>query len=158
MTEYKITSNISDVISRIFFISNRNKIAIRPMKLQKLLFFSFGWYAGKTSNRLFIEDFEAWPYGPVIPEVYRNYREWGADVIREDGRKIHLGDKEADSLVDSVVEQYGVSSDFSLSNITHEKKSPWSDVWQEDNGFDHRSTIPFEKIKEFYDKKLSDGQ
>ncbi len=159
MAEYEVTSNLSDVISRIFFMSKRNKIAIRPMKLQKLLFFSYGWYAGKTKNKLFIENFEAWPYGPVIPQVYYRYRSWGASEISIKGKKIDLGDEKANYMVDSAVEAYGISTDVGLSNITHEKGSPWNKVWQEDNASasDLRSIIPFASIRDFYKAKLQAG-
>ncbi len=157
MANDNVTSNLSDVISRVFFMSKRNKIAIRPMKLQKLLFFSYGWYAGKTGNKLFTDGFEAWPYGPVIPFVYHRYSEWGADAINEKGREIDLGDEEANSLVDSAVVKYGPWSDMALSDITHKRGSPWFAVWQKNIDPHIRNPIDFENIRDFYNKKLCEA-
>ena len=154
MSDCEVTSDLSSVIHRIFFMANRNKLSIRPMKLQKLLFFSYGWYAGKTGNKLFIEDFEAWPYGPVIPQVYHRYNEWGAEIIDEKGKEDHLGNDQANSIVDSAVDKYGPWSDIALSDITHKKGSPWSEVWQKSSNPHIRKAITFEDIKKFYEKKL----
>ena len=160
MSNYEVTSSLSAVINRVFFMANRNELPIRPMKLQKLLFFSYGWYAGKTGNKLFIEDFEAWPYGPVIPQVYNDYKRWGGSKIDIKGKKTDLEDKEANYMVDSAVKAYGISSDVGLSNITHEKGSPWSEVWQKDSASasEQRSIIPFASIRDFYKEKRQAGQ
>ena len=149
------TADLNDVISRIFYVAKKRAIIVRPMKLQKLLFFAYGWYAGTAEKRLFEEEFEAWPYGPVIPEVYRRYRRYGAEEIDEPGEEKNLGDPKAHIMVDDAVREYGVASDIGLSNITHERGSPWDQVWEEhnDGSLHHRGVIPFQIIRDFYQKK-----
>ena len=160
-SDTRATSNLDDVISRIFYIAQKRKIilkkreiVVRPMKLQKLLFFAYGWYAGTAGKRLFKEEFEAWPYGPVIPEVYRQYKKYGAGEITEHGEKRDLGDPTAHLMVDDAVREYGIASDIGLSNITHEKGSPWDQVWKSSDGsLRHREVISFEIIRDFYQIK-----
>ena len=147
-------SNLDDVISRVFYVAQKKAILVRPMKLQKLLFFAYGWYAGTADKRLFEEEFEAWPYGPVIPEVYRRYKRYGAGEIDERGKKRNLGDPNAHLMVDDAVREYGVASDIGLSNITHEKGSPWDQVWKDsDTSLRCREIIPFHIIRDFYRTK-----
>ena len=50
-------------------------------KLQLLLYFSQRHHLAKTGTPLFPEAIEAWQFGPVIPEVFRKYGEYGADII-----------------------------------------------------------------------------
>lgn len=138
-------------------MARREKVLVRPMKLQKLLFFSYGWYAGKTGNMLFGQGFQAWPYGPVIPLVYNSYKGWGSDVIDEKGKKIDLGNENANSLVDAAVTNYGHSSDMALSDITHKQGSPWLMVWVKNSHPRIRETITFESIRDFYKAKLDSG-
>ena len=153
-SDTKATSDLDDVIARVFYVAKKRKIIVRPMKLQKLLFFAYGWYAGTAGKRLFQEEFEAWPYGPVIPDIYHRYKNYGAEEIIERGKKRNLGDPAAHLMVDDAVKEYGVASDIGLSNITHEEGSPWNQVWKNNNSsFRHRKVIPFDMIRDFYQKK-----
>lgn len=52
-----------------------------PMKLQKLVYYAHGWYAGYTGERLINEEVEAWPYGPVIPSLYDEFKRYGSGKI-----------------------------------------------------------------------------
>ncbi|MDA0665038.1 MAG: DUF4065 domain-containing protein [Proteobacteria bacterium] len=44
--------------------------AIDPLKLQKLLFYANAWYLALHDDSLFDEDIEAWPWGPVVRNIY----------------------------------------------------------------------------------------
>jgi uncharacterized phage-associated protein len=53
--------------------------------LQKILYLAQMIFMGENHGaRLVDADFEAWDYGPVIPEVYRRVRMFGADPINQD--------------------------------------------------------------------------
>lgn len=43
------------------------------LKLQKLMFFAYVEYYKKYKKELFKDDFEAWVYGPVLPDLYYNF-------------------------------------------------------------------------------------
>ena len=51
------------------------------LRLQKLLYFAQGWHLARFGRPLFDASIEAWPYGPVVPEVYRAYKEYGREGI-----------------------------------------------------------------------------
>ena len=46
------------------------------IKIQKLLYISFGFYSYFQKENLFDDKIEAWQYGPVIPNVYHNFKNW----------------------------------------------------------------------------------
>lgn len=53
---------------------NKNKIFLNNKRLQKILFLAYASYAHKyKGKKLFSDDFYAWDYGPVIPNVYYTY-------------------------------------------------------------------------------------
>lgn len=51
------------------------------LKLQKLLYFIQRAYLYIYERPCFKDDIEAWKYGPVVPEVYRNFRMFGSTGI-----------------------------------------------------------------------------
>jgi len=57
---------------------------ITHLKLQKLVYISYGVYLAMTrgNKRLFNERIEAWPFGPVIPELYHEFKRFGMSRIK----------------------------------------------------------------------------
>ena len=62
-----IAIHVGNSILMRAFIEN---IDITPMKLQKLIYFTYQMYLKETDIPLFDERFETWKYGPVISSVY----------------------------------------------------------------------------------------
>lgn len=56
---------------------------VSNLELQKILYIAHMFHLGKTNGQPLIrEGFEAWEYGPVIPEVYRHARGFGSSPVR----------------------------------------------------------------------------
>ena len=55
---------------------------ISNLALQKILYIAHMFHLGRTGAPLISEQFEAWDYGPVVPEVYRRVRGFGSERIR----------------------------------------------------------------------------
>ncbi len=56
---------------------------VANLKLQKILYFMWiDWYNAR-GEYLFDDRIEGWHFGPVVPDVYRRYRNLLADPIRE---------------------------------------------------------------------------
>lgn len=100
---------------------------ISNLKLQKLLYYAQGFYLALFGRPLFNEAIEAWQHGPVVPGVYRAYREYGGQGIPapEDFDLSILTDEER-GVLDEVYSVYGQFSAWKLRNMTHEE-SPWQD-------------------------------
>lgn len=63
-------NNISDYIINYANETHRN---VTNLKLQKILYFLYGFYYSETGNLLFDEDFEAWEDGPVVRKSFEKY-------------------------------------------------------------------------------------
>lgn len=99
---------------------------ITPLALQKLLYFSQGFYKAFTDDFLFIEDCEAWAHGPVFRHVYLKYKTFGYNPIEEKEiflDDISLNEVEKD-LLDQVVLHFGCFSGRILEHMTH-SEMPW---------------------------------
>lgn len=137
--------------NRILEIAKQKGMTLTPLQLMKLTYMSQGWMLALKGRPLFDDDIEAWKYGPVIPTLYQRTKQFGSSVITEQlpaptGDKL---DPEADEILNAVVENYGRFSGAALSNLTHRKGSPWSQVWEE--GVTHIE-IPTNLIRSHYEK------
>jgi len=56
-------------------------VPVTPLKLQKLLFFIHADYLCRFGDPLISEEFEAWNYGPVVPSVYAQFKEFSRQPI-----------------------------------------------------------------------------
>lgn len=127
-----------------------HKIDITQMKLLKLFYFCYGYYLLEKSRPLTKNDFEAWEYGPVSRSLRKEFGKFRAQKIstRAFITDIFTGEKMlADPAVvtpsdrvflDNILDIYGKYSGTQLSNLTHEKGSPWDVIW---NGHEKRARI-----------------
>lgn len=54
---------------------------ISNLKLQKLAYYSQGFFGAIYDKPLFNERVEAWTHGPVIPDLYHEYKCHGSNLI-----------------------------------------------------------------------------
>lgn len=111
------------------------KIPVSPMKLQKLLYFTYQTYLKRTGQLLFSERFEAWPYGPVLPSIYDEFKSFHGDPItmfakNADGSVSVISGTASGAcgIVYSIAEtweKYKNKTGIELSGITHQKESAW---------------------------------
>ena len=103
---------------------------VRPLKLQKLLYFTHGHFSAKHKRPLFDEPFSAWPYGPVLLSVYKHFEKYGRKVIDElaegvGGKVYTLNQGNISKEVDDVVRIYAPYGDMTLSELSHRMRGGW---------------------------------
>lgn len=73
--------NSIDIANYFVKTSIKQNIIINNLKLQKLLYYFYAKHLLKNQKNPFDESFEKWQYGPVLPSVYHNYKQYyGADI------------------------------------------------------------------------------
>lgn len=100
------------------------------LKLQKLLYYAQGFSLAIAGHRLFPEDVVAWQYGPVVPEVWRKFRDYEAKPIPEP-KSLELDGVAAQELelLEDVYSVYGQFSAWKLRDLTHTER-PWIETPQ----------------------------
>jgi uncharacterized phage-associated protein len=148
--------------------------SLTPMKLQKLIYYANGWHSAIKGEPLINEQVEAWDYGPVIPSIYKEFREYGNQPITSPATEfefIELPDSEgmdfrfrtprleddlqqtefARALLKRVWEVYGGYTAVQLSNMTHAPGTPWRQVYDRYSEQIPRGTdIPWEAIRDHF--------
>lgn len=101
---------------------------ISNLKLQKLVYYAQGCYLGLYGVPLFPEPIEAWVHGPVIPVLYRAYKQYGAGAIpAPDGFDTSCFDLQQRELLDEVYAVFGQFSAWKLREMTHEEPT-WKEA------------------------------
>lgn len=119
-----------DVARYIIKRCNSRNQAISNLKLQKILYFVQAEFLVTKGIPCFDEAIEAWDFGPVVPEVYREYKIFGSTNIPVIGKsspsnKIKPEDQ---SLINGIVDECAQYSASTLVEITHHQ-SPWLDAY-----------------------------
>jgi len=119
------------------------------LKLQKLLYYAQGHHLAERRGALFAEPIQAWSHGPVVPQVYREFKSFGSSSIDlPESDPFDWGDVDADTskLLSKVWNTYGGFSAGRLRNMTHEER-PWKAHWHPD---ERCTPIPVEEIEEYF--------
>lgn len=75
--------NALDVAEWFIITANKEEDSadITNMKVNKLCYYAFLLFYKRTRKKLFNETIYAWQHGPVIKEVYNDYKCCGSNVI-----------------------------------------------------------------------------
>jgi uncharacterized phage-associated protein len=125
-----------------WFVENASDIT--PLKLQKLIYFAHGWHLALRDQPLIDEYIEAWDYGPVVPSVYHEFKEFGNRPIDIPGTAIERSgdtgfrivtprlapdpDHGVEALLKKINQVYGGFSALRLSADTHKVGTPWEET------------------------------
>jgi uncharacterized phage-associated protein len=121
----------STVANYFLNLGIRESVPISPLKLQKLVYFSHGWYMGFTGEPLINERVQAWEFGPVIPSLYHEFKEFKNNPITRFTRNYLAEDlaspamMAAKSLLDRIWSIYSRYTAAHLSALSHEENGPW---------------------------------
>lgn len=140
--------------------------SLDPLGIQKFIYFSHGWYLAINGTPLIKQPIEAWDYGPVVHDVYHEFREYGSNWIKRHAKRLEynpatgayktvrpvIGDSEKSSIARGVLNRvwsvYKGFSSIQLSNMTHEPDSPWTLARRE-----RLKVIPDESIQKYFTAK-----
>jgi uncharacterized phage-associated protein len=135
-----MTFDVRAVANYLLDKAQVDNLPVDHMKLQKLAYIAHGWHLAVTSRPLFFNSIEAWKYGPVIPDLYREFKRCGHKaienrVVRFDPNTkqagawtLPSGSPEAEEsrlVIDRVWDAYKKFSAVQLSTMTHQKGTPW---------------------------------
>ena len=62
--------------------------ACNQLKLYKLVYLAHAWHLGNGRGPLFPEDVEAWPHGPVVRDLYIEFKDAGRKPIGKLGTRL----------------------------------------------------------------------
>lgn len=128
---------------------------VSNLQLQKIMYFLQSVFCRVSSGELlFLDSFEAWPYGPVLSDVYSEYSSFGGRVIEMRYQNVEsvLDDNPAlKKFIDDGIEDLRTKYPWDLVRLSHAQDSPWACIY--DGGRGYKNLIPNNLIIEAAHKK-----
>lgn len=139
---------------------------VSNLSLQKILYFVQGRHILNRGKAIMDGDFEAWPYGPVLPLVYDSFKIFGSNPITARARSFDylkgeyidlpaIGDKELKLFVRETANTYTSLSAGQLIDLSHVKGGPWDIVTRSSEGRRYGARIPNQLISENFRKHIA---
>lgn len=122
------------------------------MHLLKLTYITHGWHLAAYNKPLYSNRTEAWRFGPVIPDMYHDFKDQGLEVkIPVAMKPVSPISKTVKDLLKKVYDSYSLLSTEQLIDKTHVAGGPW-DIAMKSGG--RYTLIPDESTKRHYDMKI----
>lgn len=132
-------AHANDVASYLVSLRNSDEnsgkyFSLSNLKMQKILYFCQGVYQAMFNNTL-IDDhkFEAWPYGPVIPQLYSRFSKYGQTDISDSEAQSYKLTQDEINVINRVWNLLKNKDAYALVDATHIPGSPWATVYNDKN-------------------------
>jgi uncharacterized phage-associated protein len=116
------------------------------MKLQKLVYFTHGWWLAINNHSVLVERPQVWTHGPVFKSLYHTLKSFGHRPIDHpqpryptEVPEVVRDSNTLPEYVDFVWGRYGHLSSFALSAMTHKIDGAWNKLASE---YDYK--VPFD--------------
>jgi uncharacterized phage-associated protein len=136
-------------------------IKVTNLSINKILYFVHGHFLAHFSFPLIREPVEAWEFGPVFPEIYRQFREFERTPIKERTKRLDVSSgrmvpfeeriplEELDRIA-PIIDFYLKLPAWKLVELSHEPGSPWHRIWNYSTSSNPGMVIPNEIIDNYF--------
>ncbi|MCY8074258.1 Panacea domain-containing protein [Bacillus haynesii] len=128
-------------------------------KLQKLCYYAYSWHLTLYGKKLFDNRFEAWVHGPVCPELYREYKQFGWNEIEKtDPSEFFSVYNHEYEFINQVYQSYGHLNANELEYLTH-IEDPWKEARGNLGELEPcNNYINDDTIRSYYQRVMEDAQ
>ena len=134
---------------------------VTNLSLQKVVYFCNVWSMIQRGLPLVKHQFEAWPYGPVLQYLYREFKQFKDQPISGRATRINplVGnkevvpysfDQETEELLNHVVDFYSQLRASDLVALTHVQGGPWDEAWNHHGPVNPGMKIDNGRIARYY--------
>lgn len=136
--------DVMDVAAYIVGYSIEQEMPVSNLKLQKLLYYVQAYFLVHKGRACFREEIEHWRHGPVVRDVYYEYKVYFNDKITsqiEYNDEFDLNDRRC---IEEVVDSYKNYGPWQMVDKTHNEE-PWVNTDSDD-------IISNDELKDYYSK------
>ena len=149
-------NNADKIAKYTIKFSHEHGDLITNLKMQKLIYYAQAWHLALYGSPLFDERIEAWVHGPVVPSVYRKYKQWEWRPIDSEPEEEKFDSKTLNHL-DEIMDVYGGVSAYDLEKLTHQE-APWQNARKGlPSDAPSNSVISHQDMRDYYKARV-DGE
>jgi uncharacterized phage-associated protein len=137
--------------------------AVTHTALQKLVYFCHVWSLVQLKRPLIKHKFEAWDFGPVLPYLYREFKNFDRAPVKTRATQIdsldgsnrtveYQFDSQTAAFLEEIVEFYSRMNAGDLVKLSHVAGGPWDRVWNHSGSVKPGMRIDDAQIASFYSK------
>jgi uncharacterized phage-associated protein len=157
-----MTHDVRSIANLVLDLAAEEEREVSNLVINKVVFFLHANYLVEFGRPLVSAKVEAWNFGPVFRELYKEFKEYGDSPIRkragrlnpETGRReICAYDLELEErlFLEAVLKKHIRLSATALVALSHEKGGPWDQVWNHDTATNASMSISNEIIRAWYE-------
>jgi uncharacterized phage-associated protein len=135
--------------------------SITNLALQKIVYFCHVWALLNTSKPLIKHKFEAWEYGPVLPYLYHEFKDFDSLAISRRATQINRAtgkrevvaynfENDMREFLTQVILFYSRMRAGDLVALSHVEGGPWHEAWNHAGKTNPGMKIEDEHIIRFY--------
>lgn len=121
-----------EVARFIIAYCRRNGLLMSNLKLQKVLYFIQAEFLVRNGKPCFFERIEAWTFGPVVSNVYHEYKTFGSSNIYSNLSNFYDITENDQNIIEDVVNACNRFSAAQLVELTH-NQAPWKNAYNNRN-------------------------
>lgn len=116
---------IADFVIRLSDPTNGD--VMTHLRLQKLVYYCQAWSLAIRDKPLFPDKFQAWPHGPVCPNLWSSFKQYGFGEIPPSAAKSDFSSALSEDEIEFLSEVWRVYGGYTakrLEDMTH-SEAPW---------------------------------
>lgn len=135
--------DVRDIANFTLDFAEEHNLPLTNLALQKLLYFTHGWFYSLFEEPLIKNKFEAWQYGPVQRVIYNQFKSHKNSPIRNiratyidpmSGEAVYKSpsiSRDHQAVIREVLQKYARYTTGQLVEESHIEDGPWEYVWNQ---------------------------
>ncbi len=142
-------STVRDIADYMLHRAEEDGLIVTHLKLQKLCYYVQGYSLALLSRPMFEAPIEAWEHGPVVRELYDEYKRYGKAPIPAPSAPPEIEPWRL-KILEEVHRRFGWMTAWDLRNRTHDEL-PWREAWFDSQ---HNAALSSQSMRDFFRDEL----
>jgi uncharacterized phage-associated protein len=149
----------------ILDMGDQKGIALSNLSLNKIAYFLHGSYLAQFGEPLIDAKIEAWQYGPVIREIYQQFKKFADKPITGRAKSLNIDTGEMEECkyifennirnkLATILDAYLNLKPFILVELSHVNGGPWDQAWNHNDRVNPGMEITDESIKQHFQAQV----
>jgi uncharacterized phage-associated protein len=156
-----VAYDVRAIANFVLDLAQQDGREVSNLVVNKVVYFLHAHYLVQFGEPLVSAKVEAWDFGPVFRELYKEFKKFEKGPIKKRAQRLSANTGEPEiceykfshedgEFLASLTKRYVQLSPTALVALSHEKGGPWDQVWNHDSAANASMCITDEIIKAWY--------